>query len=425
MNQNFVTNDSIKLLALAFLLLLPAYYYIAGLNITYLYPILLIIFYIIGNNGKVMRLEKTGNTLFWLYLSYLCIVAFLQRGIFYGIASTASTIGILYLVLAMVSSRDKLFQFIDAVTLIVFTGCVLGIFESITSINIFQMFSNSGLSFFKDFRLGHIRIACQFAQPIVYGFYLMLTSPLILYSVANNSENKRGFAKVTYVLMWINVFLTVSRAPMIVFFLLQLLFLYKLGHSKFVLRTLGVILILLFLILIDQFWGFGISQYVEKIWGLFSAVFGENSSETYSGVGNRFEIIQWVKETVDTDIWFGKGIDAKFSYAVHEWQIKESIENEYLNTFFHYGIVGMVVQILAFIGNIIYARKVTKRSIYVDETFNLANAIMWCLIAFYIVIITAGQSSAITMHIILIGVLIVYDKIGKDQAYYELDYEEN
>lgn len=400
------------MLALTMLLLLPSYYYVAGMNLAYLYPIILLLLYAVNKRLRLIVPRGTGNSLFWLFLIYLTLVAFVQRGVLYGLVTGISTLGILYLVLASITSKQKLFQLLDAIIIIVFFSCVMGIFEAITSINIFQIFSNSGLSFFTDFRMGHIRIMAQFAQPIVYGFYLLLVSPLVVYRIVTaESKAKERFVKLTYILMWINVILTASRAAIAAFLILQLVYLFKLGHSKVVFRIAGFCTIFCIVILIDGIFNLGIGNKINQFLGMFAAIIGFSSTETYTGVGNRFEIFDWVLETVGNNLWFGNGIDDKFAYKVHEWQIKESIENEYLNTFFHYGIVGVIFECTAFIGNLAYCFKLQRRIRRKENVFNLINAIYWCLLAFYIVIFTAGQSNAITAHIYMIAIVMAYGRL--------------
>ena len=53
-------------LAVAFLLILPSYIYIAGLNITYLYPLFLL-FWCIISTGKIkkIRVNRCGVPVYW------------------------------------------------------------------------------------------------------------------------------------------------------------------------------------------------------------------------------------------------------------------------------------------------------------------------------------------------------------------------
>lgn len=59
---------------------------------------------------------------------------------------------------------------------------LLGIVESITKINLFQLFSNAnGLTFFHEVRYGFLRIMGTFGQPISYGLYQVFIIALIIY----------------------------------------------------------------------------------------------------------------------------------------------------------------------------------------------------------------------------------------------------
>lgn len=410
--DNYVANRKSKLdiwmLMLVTFLMVPTYYYVGGMNVSYLYPVFLFLFYAL-TRMKLFIPRSSGNFLIIFYFIYLTVVAFCQRGVLYGIVTAISTLGVLYLVLISITDQKKLLKFLDTIVFVVFISCMLGLVESIMSVNVFQLLSNSGWEFFKEYRMGHLRIAVQFSQPIVFGYYILLLSPLVFFRMVNNDTmRKQRFAKVTYILMCVNMVLTFSRAVMVAFFLLQLFYTYQLGNRKFVFRVFIICAILCLLLIIDSLLDFGLGDMASQFWEMFAAIGGSESTETYSGVGDRLDIFAWVIETVGDNHWFGKGIDAQFSYEVYEWQIKESIENEYLNTFFHYGIIGVSIQIMTYLGNLVYCFKL-QRKIRTDQgKFNLINAIFWCLLVFYIIIFTAGQSAAITTHIFVIGIAMAY-----------------
>ena len=240
----------------------------------------------------------------------------------------------------------------------------------------------------------------------------MLVSPLTIYRMTCG-ENRKVVrrAKVIYALMCINVVLTVSRAPIFVFLLLQLILWYQINRGKFVFRVIWILVLGGLFLQFANLLGLGIANWIDNFSSMFLAIFGASeSSDVYSGVANRFEIFEWVAKTVGSDIWFGKGVDATFQYKVHEWQIKESIENEYLNTFFHLGIVGVAFEIVAFAANVIhFYRKGRIESQH--QRMNLLKSIAITLLCYYIAIATCGESSAITIHIFLIAIAMVYSNL--------------
>ena len=67
------------------------------------------------------------------------------------------------------------------------------------------------------------------------------------------------------------------------------------------------------------------------------------------GVGDRFVLWQWVALSVGNKWLLGKGVSTEFAYKVYEWQTKTSIENQYLNLLYHYGIIGLISMIWVYI----------------------------------------------------------------------------
>lgn len=402
------------LLPVAFLLILPSYIYIAGLNITYLYPLFLLFCFIVST-GKIkkIRISRCGVPIYWAYLIYVAIMASFDKGLIYGLTTGCATVGMAYLIYWVINSESRLNGFIDCILGITCLCCFIGIFEAITSINPLQLLAGSGWEFFTDYRMGIRRVAVQFAQPIIYGLFLMLVSPLAIYRITCG-ENRKVIrrAKIIYVLMCINVMLTVSRAPIFVFLLLQLILWYQINRSKFIFRAIWIFVLGGLFFQFANLLGLGIANWIEKFSSMFLAIFGKSeSSDVYSGVANRFEILDWVSKSVGSDIWFGKGVNATFRYEVHVWQIKESIENEYLNTFFHLGIVGVVFEIIAFITNVIHFYRIGRTVEPQYKRMNLLKSIAITLFCYYIVIATCGESSAITIHIFLLAIAMVYSNL--------------
>lgn len=407
-------------LALAFLLFLPSYIYFFGLNITYLYPLLLLLWCAVSK-GKIkkIRANKCGVPIYWIYLIFVTIMASFGKGVIYGLTTGCATIGMAYLIYFVIDTKKKLNQFIDYILFIACICCFLGIFEAATSVNPLQLLAGSGWKFFTDFRMGIRRVAVQFGQPIIYGLFLMLISPLAIYRITcGDSRKVVKRAKFIYVLICINVVLTVSRAPIFVFLLLQLILWYQINRSKFIFRSICIIMFGGLFLQIVSLLGLGIADWIDKFKSMFLAIFGTSESkDVYSGVANRFELFEWVSKTVGNDIWLGKGVDATFRYQVHEWQIKESIENEYLNTFFHLGIIGVVFEIVAFVTNVIQFYRKRQKTICINQKMNLTKSIAITLLCYYIVIATCGESSAITMHIFLLTIATIYSNIaGREEG---------
>lgn len=252
------------------------------------------------------------------------------KGVIYGLTTGCATVGMAYLISWVIKSESRLNGLIDCILGITCVCCFLGMFEAITSINPLQLLAGSGWTFFTDYRMGIRRVAAQFGQPIIYGLFLMLVSPLAIYRITCE-ENRKVIrrAKIIYVLMCINVVLTVSRAPIFAFLLLQLILWYQIKRSKFIFRAIWILVLGGLFLQFANLLGLGIADWIDKFSSMFLAIFGTSeSSDVYSGVANRFEIFDWVSKTVGSDIWFGKGVDAMiFTYLLSGKKVLKFMSN--------------------------------------------------------------------------------------------------
>ncbi len=419
--KNFTYAIMIGPLALSLYLLFPSYYYFMGLNLAFLYPVILLLVTIfIQGKIHIYNFTTLGTVIFCLYLFYLFTLSTFQGGVLYGFATFCSTIGLIYLTLSLVNNTVKFKKFLDYILIIVFICCVLGIFEAVFGVNLFQLMSLRDIEFYKEIRMGHLRIAVQFVQPIVYGLFLILASPIVINRLFYSEKLRiKYFTAIIYVLMWINILLTASRAPIFGFIILQLIYFYIIMRNKFFLVSITAIILGAVVIQISSLLDLQVFKIFNGFIKMFTAIFGGDSGDVYSGVADRYRIIDWVIEKVDKNVLFGNGITAVFEYDVHAWQVKKSIENEYLNTFFHLGVIGMIFQIGAFVSNLYYCFRYDKKYQGLLLTYRRRNnlgfleSIGIALLVYYLVIITSGESSAITMHIMLISIAITYTRLAR------------
>lgn len=90
------------------------------------------------------------------------------------------------------------------------------------------------------------------------------------------------------------------------------------------------------------------------------AVFNDNYAAMLgnidgTGSGDRKELLKWVWKSMDNK-WIGMGGSAEFTYSLTEHsgiysyiRTKTSIENQYLNLLYHYGIIGLISAIWVYI----------------------------------------------------------------------------
>ena len=129
------------------------------------------------------------------------------------------------------------------------------------------------------------------------------------------------------------------------------------------------------------------------------------------GVGDRFVLWQWVALSVGNKWLLGKGISTEFAYKVYEWQTKTSIENQYLNVFFHTGVVGVVLLLFSYVAVLVYAKR-KNSSCPGSCSF---NTIFFSMMLIYFVCELGVQETDLArMYCIWISLLISYNRIDQN-----------
>lgn len=184
--------------------ILPQYIYIfKGLNIVNFCGALTIIGVIIG--GVIYKC-KIPYLIFpyILYATYYSI-SYCAEGAWLSALSLAMMMVVIPLLSVGFVNTNRRFE--TAINLLIDGGFILsllGIVESITKINLFQLFSNAnGLTFFHEVRYGFLRIMGTFGQPISYGLYHVFIIALIIYIIMDYSIHdaiEAGFNHVVFII---------------------------------------------------------------------------------------------------------------------------------------------------------------------------------------------------------------------------------
>ena len=205
--------------------ILPQYIYIfKGLNIVNFCAVLTIISVIIG--GVIYKCKIPYLIFPYILYAMYYSISYYAEGAWLSALSFAMMMVVIPLLIVGFVNTNRRFEM--AINLLIDGGFILsllGIVESVTKINLFQLFSNAnGLTFFHEVRYGFLRIMGTFGQPISYGLYQVFIISLIIYRLKNYTQysQKHTFLKVAYLLSIINILLTVSRIPIIACILLHL-----------------------------------------------------------------------------------------------------------------------------------------------------------------------------------------------------------
>lgn len=421
--------DSIKITKIGILFwliglfaIVPAYIYIGSLNIIFLYPLFLVIILFIRKRSHTIHNIFSGYWFVWGYLIIISIFEVIGSGLLKGTITFISDVILSYMLIILLSSEEKIHKFID---LLIGTSLILIIFsfiEAFTGVNIFQNLAPDSMFFFQEQRLGIFRTNSVFAQPINYGNYLLIISALIIYRINCSNVKNKKLLKFIYILTIISEILTISRSTIIMFIILNLLIwlIMKKNSTTFYMVLLLIPIGLGMILLMGQ-----VVPVIGEFGELFLSIFlNENDYQTisdsttniYKGWGDRLDLYKWVKDDVGASWLFGKGSNAKFNYKVTDWFTKTSIENEYLNTFFHYGIVGVILEVLAILSVILQCRK-NRRCKFKSELVSLSTVIICVMLVEILLFFTCGISNVSILFIFVICLSIAYTNIREEKFY--------
>ena len=220
--------------------------------------------------------------------------------------------------------------------------------------------------------------------------------------------------KLCYFISVLNIFLTVSRIPILAYILVQVVLIYHKSQKKFLNYLIIGCVVILICIIFGTAFGLKI-PFVDDLVQTISQIFSGNTESTSKtiGVGNRFDLWSWVYLSMGNHWTWGNGMTAKFAYEVYTWQTKTSIENQYLFVLWHNGIVGLVMLILSYISTLIFTWKRRKQYINQGNEKISFNVVMFVImIVYYIAELGVQETDMTRMYSVFIALIIAYNRIA-------------
>lgn len=328
---------------------LPQSLKIAGMQ-SFRFPIILgLILILFVKHFRVRMRGFMKNPFIWIYFLYTCIRYSIAGRMSTGIGLVIDSIFVMYCAIESINSIYDFKNFCNIFSNFLNIYCILGLMECFTGFNIWATITNSTLI---GIRYGLHRTYGSFENYMNNGTFLVLALAIVMWGIQN--INKKKFT-ITYILVLLNIFATITRASIIGAVILQCIWLVKAGVLKSLKKHLkSVLLVLALLIVVMQLPQMKVIT--QAIVNMFLAVldpslatemastFGGNAR----GTGQRLELYSWVWESIDNK-WLGAGPTTAFGY---EWvtstgatALKWSIENQGLAVLFKYGLSGVVLYI--------------------------------------------------------------------------------
>lgn len=342
---------------------------------------------------------------------------------------------VLMVLYSFIDSRKKFDKVIDLIIIATFILTIFGVIEYLTEFNIFSLVENyyyPNLTFGSQayVRFGKVRVEQSFNHSIIYCVYLIFVSSLVFYKTQQQNKSNMKY-KVAMTMIVINAVLTMSRAPLILFFvnLFFLLFLIEKKKRIKIIKniTLCIPFVIIFILItgigkdvIMQSWYMILALFDEKYRVLISTEFGGNSEPFHYRLGLYSIVYNQVKDS----IFYGipEGVSRTFSYVNPSGYIIEasSVDNNYLVLLQNYGILGVVNFIVFYFGNIVFSLKRLKITNYMlmskNKILNFNYIFIITMVLYLINLLSVAQMHEIRMVIVFIVLMLSYNKIIKKES---------
>lgn len=280
-------------------------------------------------------------------------------------------------------------------------------FLELLNFNIFSLIENAdlkGMGTRAQTRMGLLRLEGPFGQAIPYAIYITFISGLVQYRIITT---KRRIYSVYLVLIWIAEFLTMSRAPIVIFLLIQLAF-FLFNNTSQRIKTLGKVLVGVLLgVLLLVVLGIDVQGIWNKITTLFISLTSNSVSseldfgDNYNPYIYRFALVERVIENM-------KNNNISFLFGDYYWENSFSIDNGYLALLIFNGFAGLFGRLLLYIFSLVESFKMYFRMRKKDYLpLKLFPYIMIAMILGYLLNLTSvAQMGEATIFLIIIGLAL-------------------
>lgn len=412
--------------------IIPYYFEIFGISLANLLCLFLILVCFATGHATIGR---HGNKsvmiiLIWAICVSLCNVV---NGLALQVVYFFMRLYAIYLFAAYATESE--WKFNKIISAIVYTFGVISVFgivEELTRFNIFTLLNTTGIELnYNAARFGLVRILSFAAQTITYGVCLMFVLSLCLYLLQNEEKGTKRRLRFTiiYVLIWLNILMTLSRSVIIFAAISQFMIAYFMGVRKLFSVLIKIIvagtLIMVFISLVfpevgEMLKNFGymiLAVFDDSYTSLIADAFG---NDNLNAVGNRTDLYQWVAENMNGNWVFGNGRDAAISFAhqvtngTYTWtNYKTSIEVQYLMTLYRYGFVGLIPEIFCYVSFLLLAFRGMKREKTEKGRTGFNHICFAIFVAYFAIFFAVNQSNDESIFYLFVALFIGYNLRNK------------
>lgn len=408
----------------------PSYFSLLGTKAQILLMFLATVMLLFFGYFKFPKVNRTGMDRL-LHITYIWAIAMAVISLLYRSSYGVITYIIPWLIIVPflikeVNTKKRFIRMLDALVFISVIVAILGIFEEVTGINVFEFLNTDSYFYDTGARLGYTRIYSFTAHPITYSLYCMFIMAFIFYRLSLPETKKRGYFLGAYIVVFVSAVCTFSRSSIILILISQIVLLWLCGYRNFVRKMLKYSVLAIVAVAIVSVAFPKIGRMISEATVLVLAVFSDNYAQQLralgyqwdtSGVANRFELWGIVFSQMNGHWLLGHGPSTTLTNvfltnsAGNKFE-KTSIEVQPLLTLFRYGIVAVFLEELRNVIQIKYAYKFREQKGTWEGKISYNKVCMVVFIFYFLALITVNQTDTIRIYMILSCLFISYNKFN-------------
>lgn len=376
--------------------------------------------------SKKLTRDIPKYCMLYIWISVFCtLVHFTDRSIVNNVIAIIKLIAPFYVVVIGITNINQFDSFLKFIVKIFTVYGVFGIVETVTHFNIFDAITGTKVVYehANSLRFGLARNRGLADVSINNGMLLCLVLCIAAYVLIYATKKERKWYQISYIIIFIDAFLTLSRAIWLELLITQILIFIVLA-PKSKIKVIGKIIAVgvvgaLLLVCID-------SELLEKIKVIFTGMFsstydaitGAETSEATDmsyGVGHRFVLWAWVWEKAQGNLIFGASASNPFIYISPAGYVKESIEVMWLFKLYNTGFVGLLGYIIFQIGSIkcmIRGNKLEKE-LYKDKKVSFNYVMLVATVLYFVTQFSCSAFEDLKFYYIILALLFCYNRICK------------
>lgn len=345
-----ISYKSIFFPLIAIYIVLPDYFKIATQN-----SALVLAFILVGLYLMINMKIKIPNVAFKYCVGYLILLGGAHL-VHLELTQTLRVIIEYFLLVTiivdLIKTKEDFYKLIKCILIVALFEAVMSYIHFFIDFNVFSLLQSGNIPAYSldsttQYRINLPRVEGSFGHAITYGIYISICACLSLFMYNNLKEKQYLFFYFSFVF---SLILTISRMPIIVFIISQIIYLCSMNLKKTITTVVKVILAGVVTFLLVALINPSLFSNLLNVFGLVGDVFsatgisGLTSYEYDSAFTYRAEMIKVLPQMIANNPLFGIGgngyMNEDFYFLINNNR-QTSIDNEYFHQLLLYGLIGL------------------------------------------------------------------------------------